>query len=242
VGTDANPTAGFLFEARGSGGARFDRLAATSGAASNFSYVGAAHTGQTAGTETIDADFNGTATLQHATGALATQRTFMFRCRTYSFVGASTITDAATLTVDGQPASGANATITNAYSLWIQSGKTRLQGAIVADSVISPVALAGTSDNYSPAGLAATLVLRQDCSAASILTGLLALQGGQVITIINLATNVLFTLTLNNEDGASAAGNRFTLPSGAALVIPAGGAVQLWYDVTSARWRPISSV
>jgi hypothetical protein len=43
---------------------------------------------------------------------------------TYSFVGASTITTAATVSISGVPTAGTNATITNAYALLVESGGT----------------------------------------------------------------------------------------------------------------------
>jgi len=53
--------------------------------------------------------------MQHATGALASQSAVKILAPTYSFVGASTITDAATLYIDAAPTAGTNATITNPY-------------------------------------------------------------------------------------------------------------------------------
>lgn len=66
------------------------------------------------------------ASIQHATGAITTQRDFVIDARTHTFVGASTITDAATLYITGAPIAGTNATITNAMSLWIPSGNVNI--------------------------------------------------------------------------------------------------------------------
>ncbi len=79
-------------------------------------FTGAAHTNQTAGTELVDFNVNLARTLQFATGAIATQRAFLIQAPTYSFVGASTITDAVTLGVTGPPVAGTNATITRAWA------------------------------------------------------------------------------------------------------------------------------
>lgn len=79
-----------------------------------------AHTSLTASTETHSVYINNASTCQWATGALTTQRDVRINRPTYSFVGASTITDAATLSIDGHPTIGTNATITNAYALWVQ--------------------------------------------------------------------------------------------------------------------------
>lgn len=103
---------------------------------------GAAHTTQTAGAELVDIDFALNRTVQHATGAVATQRSTVFRAPTYSFVGASVITDAATLAITGAPVPGTNATITNPYALWVQAGKSKFGGAIEA---------VGSGDGATPA-------------------------------------------------------------------------------------------
>ncbi len=108
-------------------------VVATSGNPGAFvRLTGAAHTGLTAGAEILDLDIALNRTVQRATGAVATQRAVVVRAPTYSFVGASTITDAATVAITGAPVAGANATITNPYALWVQAGKTRLDGQVLA--------------------------------------------------------------------------------------------------------------
>lgn len=79
-----------------------------------------------------------TADRRHSTGALTTQREIVFEAPTYSFVGSSTITNAATLAVTGAPALGANAAITNNAALWLQAGKLRADDAgVVFDGLTS---------------------------------------------------------------------------------------------------------
>lgn len=103
-------------------GTQLSSVVQTSGANTGLLVTGAAHTGQTASTEVPDVDFALNRTLQHATGAITTQRAVLVRAPTYSFVGASTISDAATVAVTGAPAAGANGTITRSWSLWTQDG------------------------------------------------------------------------------------------------------------------------
>ena len=86
-------------------------------------FIGGAHTNLTTGAETFDVLFNFNRIVQHATGAITNQRSILFEGPTYSFVGASTITNAATLAISNAPAAGTNATITNSYALWVQAGK-----------------------------------------------------------------------------------------------------------------------
>lgn len=87
-----------------------------------------ARTAMTASTEQVGVWIDSTATKQWATGALTTQREVLFERPTYAFVGASTITNAATVYIENAPAQGTNATITNAYALWVDDGAVRLDG------------------------------------------------------------------------------------------------------------------
>lgn len=77
---------------------------------------GAIDTNLTASTEKPEVDFNFNRNKNFATGALTTQREFIIRKPTYSFTGASTITNAYTMYVNGGPSAGSNATITNSWA------------------------------------------------------------------------------------------------------------------------------
>lgn len=106
----------------------FSPTARTSGAASWLTFNAPADTNQTASTEAIGVLFAG-ATRQWATGSLTTQRAHVLQAPTYAFVGASTLTTAATLAITGAPIAGTFATITNSYALWVQAGVVRFDGA-----------------------------------------------------------------------------------------------------------------
>jgi hypothetical protein len=79
-----------------------------------------AHTALTASTERNNVLYNLSSTQQWNAGALATQRFFYVQRPTIGFVSASTVTDTATAAIEGHPTIGTNATITNAYALWVQ--------------------------------------------------------------------------------------------------------------------------
>lgn len=100
----------------------------TSGVTPTLTVSPSANTNQTASTESPDVNFNLTRTVEWATGALATQRFVKISASTIAFVGASTVTNAATVGISGPPVAGANATITNAWSLWVVSGNTLFGG------------------------------------------------------------------------------------------------------------------
>ena len=110
---------------------------ATSGVQTSLLITGSADTAQTASTEKIDVNFNLARTVQWATGALTTQRAIVAQAPTYAFVAASTITTAATLAITGAPTAGANATITNAYALWVQTGISRFDGNLTTNAAIT---------------------------------------------------------------------------------------------------------
>lgn len=121
----------------------FTPTGATTGVNTAFSFTTSSTTGQTASTEVPAVDFNLAAALQHAAGALTTQRTMVIRAATYTFVSASTITDAVTFEVTAAPTAGSNTTITRAWA-------ARLLGNVAigtslhigsATGVIAPTAL-----------------------------------------------------------------------------------------------------
>jgi hypothetical protein len=113
----------------------------------------APNTGMTSG-ELLTVDFNLSATQQFATGSIATQRAFLIRAPTYSFVGASLMTTGATFVVSGPPIAGTNATISNAYALWVQSGIAFFSGTITSNGLVTAnagVAVVGTQLNGATA-------------------------------------------------------------------------------------------
>lgn len=114
--------------------------AQTTGSPTLLTLVGGAHTTLAASTEATDVNVNLARTVEFATGALATQRAVRFQAPTYAFVGASTITTAATVAISGAPVAGANATITNAYALDV-TGDTRITGKLTVTGLIDPSGL-----------------------------------------------------------------------------------------------------
>ena len=137
---------------------------ASTGTVTGFLMTGASHTALTAGVESIDVDFNLARNVQWATGALATQRAFVIRAPTYSFVAGSTLTNAATFAITGPPIQGANATLTAPLSLWVQSGNSVFSGGITATG---PVNLNGGFSAVSGSlnGATATFVISVSAAA-----------------------------------------------------------------------------
>jgi len=106
--------------------------------------TGAADTALTASAEATDINFNLARTVQFATGAITNQRAMRIQAPTYAFVGASTITNAATLSISGAPVAGTNATITNSAALVVESGNVGIgTSSPSAKLVVVPGALTG---------------------------------------------------------------------------------------------------
>lgn len=111
-------------------------------------------------------------------------------------------------------------------------GQFRLTG------ILSPAALAfGVTDDYAPAGIATSAMIRLSCDVAgSTLAGLLAQPNGTLLFLCVVAGG---DLTLADEALTSAAANRFTLPDD--YVLPLDVSTGVWYDSLSLRWRLLST-
>lgn len=134
------------------GNATYTQIASTSGLPFVGKWTSAANTGVTASTEAPAWEFNSTATQTWATGALATQRFTRFRQPTIAFAAASTVTNTATVAIEGPPQAGTNATLTNSYSLWVVSGRARFDG-------LWSLGAANTQGTVGAAGAATALPL-----------------------------------------------------------------------------------
>lgn len=125
----------------------FSGMAATATPSVRFSYVATANTSLTASTEFVQIDWALQAIQQHATGALTLNRDYRIRQSTHSAVGASTITDAVSLSVDAAPAHGTNASITNSSAYYSAGAAV---GASVTNSYgLNIKANTGATNNYA---------------------------------------------------------------------------------------------
>ncbi len=124
----------------------------TSGSPSLFTITAPAHTTLNASTEATDLNFNLARTVQFSTGGLTLQRAVRFQAPTYSFSGASTLTDAITVDI-ASPTAGTNATITRSTALRIKPSATTHHGLWI-DSAVS-----AAGDGFA-LGAAGTKVIR----------------------------------------------------------------------------------
>ena len=107
---------------------------------------------------------------------------------------------------------------------------------IALTPAITPAALAnGNNNNYNPANLATSSVIRQATNAAgSTLTGLTAQGDGELRVITNLGPGQLI---MTHEDANSTAANRFKLPNDAQCTLDIDCSITMIYDSTASRWR-----
>lgn len=106
----------------------------TGGSNGLVKFAPGASTNQTLSTEINFIKFDMSSTTQWAAGAITSERAFYIAAPTLAFTGASTVTNAATVYIDQAPQAGTNATITNAYALWVDSGLCRFDGGITFSS------------------------------------------------------------------------------------------------------------
>lgn len=119
----------------------FGTVSRTSGPSASlraFGAYGPSDSGLNADTESVAIQFGGLTNSNSSNGRQFTAGggTFTNQCEihiinpTYSFTSADTISFASTMTIFGAPVAGTNATLTNTYALWVDSGKARFDGGI----------------------------------------------------------------------------------------------------------------
>jgi len=218
----------------------------TPGSASNlalkaFSFTLGANVNQTASTEVSGVYFD-LRSRQWVTGAITTQREFLLLAPTYSFVAASTITSAATFAVSAAPIASTNATITNSYSIWSQSGGVRFDDGtgylriLAVPTITSTVGLffnqaTPSASNWSLRADTSNVTL--NAPASSIL---LAIGGGTRATInsTNFAfqpaaasggASTTFEFTSSSDNNQTAGTEKRTFNLASATIGHAAGAI-----------------
>ena len=196
--------------------------------ASTLTVTGAAHTALTASTERSDVNWNLARTVQWATGALATQRFILYQAPTISFVGASTVTDTATLAVTGAVVKGTNATVTNTYGVWIQGGAVSTATNAFGLRVAAPT---GATNNFAGAFTGGNVGIGNSAPGALLDLGL----AGTTLGVLRFAGSTSGNVTMNV---AAAAGTwTLTLPTSAGTVDQIlrtdGAGITSWVTPTS---------
>jgi hypothetical protein len=105
---------------------------------------------------------------------------------------------------------------------------------------ISPTALTGNVDNWSPTGLstASVIYVTSDVSGRAIL-GLAGGADGRIITLIEGSNNYFY---INHEAGTSIAANRFFTPHSVTYYAAPRSITRLMYSAVDGRWHILGSV
>ena len=121
----------------GAGGIAIAPTVVTSGSQTAFKVTSAANTTQAAGVNAPAVDLNLAAKVEFATGAMAALTAIRVSAPTYTFVGASTVTNAATLYIDAAPSVTAPSTATNSYAILVAAGNVRFGDNIITGGNLS---------------------------------------------------------------------------------------------------------
>ena len=169
---------------------------------------------RTASTEQSSIYLNLGATVTFATGALTNQRALRIAAPTYAFAGASTLTNASTVYISDAPAAGTNATITNAYALFVDAGRVRFDGPVVQNDY--PVVQSTSVLTASPAVNTPCGVVQVDSGQTAVTVTATAVTANSLIfaQIRNATSNAVsvlrvvpgsgsFVITLSGDPGAS---------------------------------------
>jgi hypothetical protein len=123
---------------------------------------------------------------------------------------------------------------------------TQITANVAFTNPISPAALTGNTNDWTPTGWATAAVVKLSASAAFSITGFAATNDGDIKILQNTGA---FAVTIPFESASSAAANRVTGPNlpfattvPASFTLPPGNTVTLIYDGTAARWRAPSQV
>lgn len=112
--------------------------------------------------------------------------------------------------------------------------RTKIIAGANIDPVYTPPAIAANTDNYDPQVKGVSGTVRLSASAALQITGLVGGAQGARRVLTNVG---MLDILLKNENAASSAANRFTLPFGS-FILGAAKSIEFTYDVASQRWRP----
>ena len=116
------------------------------------------------------------------------------------------------------------------------SGSTKLNTGFFLTGDISPGQITADQNDYDPAGLSTSSVLRLSSDASRGITGLSGGGDGRIVAIINTGTN---NIVLTDASTSSSAANRFGF--GADITLSSKQSAVLWYDATDSRWKLLAA-
>lgn len=127
----------------------FNPGASNTAATPRFSFTGSADSALATTVEANNVFFDLGQVRTHTTGAITTQRDFRIKPSTHAFAGASTVTNAATLSVDGPSIGGTSATLTNSSAIYVPT--STLSSTVTNSYGLNVAATTGATNNYAAA-------------------------------------------------------------------------------------------
>lgn len=115
------------------------------------------------------------------------------------------------------------------------SGAAKINSGLFLTGRLSPAILSADENDYNPAGLAGTSVLRLSSDASRSITGLSGGGDGRIVVFVNAGAN---PIVLKDAGAGSSAGNRFAF--GADVTLAAKQSALLWYDAMDSRWKKLA--
>lgn len=118
------------------------------------------------------------------------------------------------------------------------TGPTGASGAVgnfAFPNVLVPSALTGNVDDWNPAGLSGSTLIRVSTTTGSEIRGVVAQATGSGLVLVNVSNA---TLTVRAQATTSATGNRFNLGLGVTgtTTIANGAGLQFYYDGLLSNW------
>jgi filamentous hemagglutinin len=208
-------------------------------AAVSLSLTAGGRTGLDGSVEAIDVLVNLNRTVQFNSGALAQQRSILIQPATYSFTGASVLSDADTVVIIGPPSGGTNATITEARGLAIE---TRALTNVTTSYALKVTAASGATTNWAAAFAGDVRVTGGIIALAAATQDAVKLQGraGGTSSYIGTLTPTTLgasrTYTLPDKDGTVAMTSDIASPSLTATYLGFGSGSNLLTGSTKITW------
>ena len=97
--------------------------------------------------------------------------------------------------------------------------------------------LSGDQTAWNPTGLGTSFFILVSVTTPSIVRGMLAQNGGHIVTIYNLSAN---TITIKHQDPSASSTNRFFTPGGADIVMVTYSSITVIYDLGLTAWAVIA--
>lgn len=129
--------------------------------------------------------------------------------------------------------------IATAFANAATSGSFTIGGSWLASNPLTDTAFSAQQDNYSPANLGTSSILRLSTTGGNVdLTGIAAQSDGTIIVIRNIGA--AGNIVLKNQDANSTAANEFIFPGGNDVSILPDGSFVVIYDATLTAWTPFN--